>query len=65
MHVNDIFMHNNELITVPKTIVDGLNSYFVNISQTLSSTILVKIFTIDNAYPTSSNLHHSQNQHMK
>ena len=32
-------MHNNEVITDPKTIADGFNNYFVNIGQTLASKI--------------------------
>ena len=32
-------MHNNKVITDPKTIADGFNNYFVNIGPTLASKI--------------------------
>ena len=33
------YMHNNKVITDPKTIADGFNNYFVNIGPTLASKI--------------------------
>ena len=31
LKIHDKFMHNNNLITDPKSIADGFNNYFVNI----------------------------------
>ena len=38
-NIHDKFMHNNKVITDPKTIADGFNNYFVNIGPTLASKI--------------------------
>ena len=39
LKIHDKFMHNNNLITDPKSIADGFNNYFVNIDPTLASKI--------------------------
>ena len=39
LKIHDKCMHNNKLITDPKSIADGFNSYFVNIGPTLASKI--------------------------
>ena len=39
LKIHDKFMHNNNLITDPKSIADGFNNYFVNIGPTLASKI--------------------------
>ena len=39
LKIHDKCMHNNNLITDPKSIADGFNNYFVNIGPTLASKI--------------------------
>ena len=39
LKIHNKFMHNNNLITDPKSIADGFNNYFVNIGPTLASKI--------------------------
>ena len=39
LKIHDKFMHNNNLITDPKSVADGFNNYFVNIGPTLASKI--------------------------
>ena len=39
LKIHDKFMHNNNLITDPKSFADGFNNYFVNIGPTLASKI--------------------------
>ena len=39
LKIHNKFMHNNNLITDPKSIAGGFNNYFVNIGPTLASKI--------------------------
>ena len=39
LKIHDKFMHNNNLITDPKSLADGINNYLVNIGPTLASKI--------------------------
>ena len=51
--IHDKFMHNNKLVTDPKSIADGFNNYIINIGPSLSSKIPENILSHRRFLPDS------------